>query len=332
MVSLSVSGVTEGLRPVNLRTDLAPLADLIELAFSDSMDSSGRAAIREMRTLSRVAPGLGALLNVNEVAQGIGLGFVWIQDGKLVGNTSVYPAHLPRAFGSAWIIANVAVHPTYRGRGIARQLMLASMDMIRKRSTSSLTLLQVEESNALARRLYENLGFKAERTFHVWRRSSTARIPAPQSTVYITHRRPDEWKAEYELAARLRPNAHGGMGWLRPTLPDLFRPSLLKMLVDVVNMRSLERLIVRSPHDDRLRASLWIESGFAASATQITLLVDPDYAGVYDDALMNLVTRRFGLRSALTIEHPADDLLTTAVLQKYAFTRQRSLVHMTWRT
>lgn len=71
MVSLSVSNVSAGLRPVNLRTDLAPLADLIELAFADSMDNSGRAAIREMRTLSRVAPGLGALLNVNEVAPGV---------------------------------------------------------------------------------------------------------------------------------------------------------------------------------------------------------------------------------------------------------------------
>ena len=96
-------------------------------------------------------------------------------------------------------------------------------------------------------------------------------------------------------------------------------------------MRSLERLIVRTDTDRVLRASLWIESAFAASSIQLTLLVDPDYAGVYDDALLNLAARRFGLRSALMIEHPADDILTNATLQKYAFSRQRSLVHMTWR-
>ena len=331
MVSLSMSSVSAGLRPVNLRTDLAPLADLIELAFADSMDNSGRAAIRELRTLSRVAPGLGALLNVNEVAQGIGLGYVWIEDGRLVGNTSVYPAHLPRSYGSSWIIANVAVHPDYRGRGIARQLMLASMDMIRRRAQSVTVLLQVEDQNSVARHLYESLGFTAERTFNIWRRSSTARIPAPQNAVYITHRRPDEWKAEYDLAERVRPNPQGGIGWLRPLTTGLFRPSLFKLIGDLFNMRSLERLIIRTDTDRVLRASLWIESAFAANSIQLTLLVDPDYAGVYDDALLNLAARRFGLRSALMIEHPADDILTNASLQKYAFSRQRSLVHMTWR-
>lgn len=330
MVSVSVPGVTEGLRPVNLRTDLAPLADLIELAFADTMDSSGRAAIREMRALSRVAPGLGALLNVNEVAQGIGLGYVWIEGGRLVGNTSVYPARLPRGMDTTWIIANVAVHPDFRGRGIARQLMRASLEMLRHRNRAASAVLQVEETNATARHLYESLGFVTQRTFNQWRRGSTVRVPPPQNRVYITRRRPNEWKAEYELAARLRPNAQGGLGWLRPTLPGLFRPSLFKLLGDLFNMRSLERLIVRSEADDQLRASLWIESAFAASAVQLTLLVDPDYAGSYDDALLNLAARRFGLRSALNIEHPADDLFTNALLQKYGFTRQRSLVHMQW--
>jgi len=131
------------------------------------------------------------------------------------------------------------------------------------------------------------------------------------------------------LALRLRPNHLGGMGWLRPTRAELFRPSLFKLIGDAFNLRSVERLIVRGD-DHKLRASLWVESAFAASSTQLTLLVDPDYAGLYDDALLNLVARRFGLRSTLTLEHPADDIITTAVLQKYAFIRQRTLVHMNW--
>lgn len=42
------------IRPVNLRTDLPTLADLIELVFAPTMDESGRAAIREMRYMSRM--------------------------------------------------------------------------------------------------------------------------------------------------------------------------------------------------------------------------------------------------------------------------------------
>lgn len=116
-------------------------------------------------------------------------------------------------------------------------------------------LLQVEEQNTVARHLYESLGFTAERTFNIWRRSSTARIPAPQNATYITHRRPDEWKAEYDLAERVRPNPQGGIGWLRPLTTGLFRPSLFKLIGDLFNMRSLERLIVRTDTDRVLRAS-----------------------------------------------------------------------------
>lgn len=338
MVSLSVSdsppSPTSGLRPVNLRTDLNALADLIEISFADSMDSSGRAAIREMRALSRIAPGLGALVGLNELAQGIGLGFVWVENGRLVGNTSVYPANWHSSAGSGWIIANVAVAPEYRGRGIARRLMQASMDMIYKRTRSrrgrACAILQVEADNTIAQNLYRSLGFISERTWNHWRRSSTARVPPAAGDVYISRRSAADWRAEYQLAQRLRPNEHGGMGWLRPLHPGLFQPSIFRQIADTFSLRTTERLMVRSPEDRKLRASLWVESAFAAGTVQLTLLVDPDYSGIYDNALINLAARRFGLRSALSIEHPADDDAVSSVLQHHQFTRQRSLIHMRW--
>src|SRR5215208_3180724 len=111
------------------------------------MDSNGRAAVREMRSLSHLGPGLSVLLGMNDLAQGVGLGFVWIEDGRLVGNTSIYPGNLPG--NSTWIIANVAVHPDYRGRGIASQLVQASLDTIQRRSRSQhvAAVLQVEAGN-----------------------------------------------------------------------------------------------------------------------------------------------------------------------------------------
>ncbi len=331
MVSLSLQErpVASGLRPVNLRTDLLPLADLIEVAFADTMDSSGRAAVREMRTLSRVSPALGLVLGMNDLAQGVGLGYVWIEDGRLVGNTSVYPTSAPS--GSTWIIANVAVEPAYRGRGIARQLVQASLEMIRRRSRTRpvSAVLQVEANNPVARHLYDRLGFLPERTWTQWRRSSNARTPPPfhDPSVYITRRRPKDWRAEYALAQRLR--SEGGMGWLRPLHPSLFRRPLLKRLGDMFSFRSFERLAIRGDQDE-LRAVLWIESAFAASSVQLTLMVDPAYQGIYDEALINLLARRYSLRSALTLEHPADETITAAILQKYQFTAQRTLVHMRW--
>jgi RimJ/RimL family protein N-acetyltransferase len=275
---------------------------------------------------------LSVLLGMNDLAQGVGLGFVWIEDGKLVGNTSVYPTNLPT--GHAWIIANVAVHPDYRGRGIATRLVQASLDMIRqrRRNRNSPAILQVEADNASAQHIYTRLGFVAERSWTQWRRSSTVRTPPPydyanNNSVYITRRRPGEWRQEYALAERLRPAELGGMGWLRPLHPSLFRRPLLKRISDFVSFRSLERLVIRGEHDD-LRAVMWLESAFAASSVQLTLLVEPEFQGEYNEALINLAARRFSLRSAISTEHPTDDLTTAAVLQRYNFHAQRTLIHM----
>lgn len=345
MVSLSLNKKTtaapvSGLRPVNLRTDLAPLADLIELAFAASMDSSGRAAIREMRSLSHIGAGLSVFSRMNEMAQGVGLGYVWIEDGRLVGNTSIYPASLPHGAPPAWIIANVATHPDFRGRGIARKLVTASLEAIynrvhqsgrRRIADKAVALLQVEADNTVARGLYERLGFATERTFITWRRTSTTRAPLAldDNPAYVTRRRFREWRAEMALAGWLRPSERGGIGWLRPIVPSVFRSGIREQINDFINMRTFERLLVRD-QNDHVRAFMWVESAFAASSVQLTLVCDPIYQGVYDEALINGITRRYSGRSALTIEHPEDDANISTLLRSYQFSPQRTLTHMRW--
>lgn len=330
MVSVPVTApAAEGLRQVNLRTDLAPLADLMEVAFADSMDNGGRAAIREMRALSRLGGGVNIVSGVNDLVAGIGLGYVWIADGRLIGNVSIYPASLPAGFPRTWIIANVAVHPDYRGHGIARRLMETSLEAVGGRGE---VLLQVEERNSIARRLYETLAFETEGIFTTWRRPGSARRPAPSATSgpYITRRTHGEWQAEYALAQRARAIGQGGIGWLRPLHPAFFRRGLRQSLSDLVNLRSMERLIIRSADGQGILASMWVERAFGAAATQLTLLLDPACAASYGEALILHAARRFD-GSLLTTEHPADDPVVSGVLNKYGFAPQRTLVHMRWR-
>jgi ribosomal-protein-alanine N-acetyltransferase len=56
-------------------------------------------------------------------------------------------------------IANLAVHPANRRRGIGRRLMLHALQAGRE-AGSRLAVLEVRESNQAARRLYEGLGFR----------------------------------------------------------------------------------------------------------------------------------------------------------------------------
>jgi hypothetical protein len=151
-----------------------------------------------------------------------------------------------------------------------------------------------------------------------------------QSEVYITRRRHSEWKSEYALAQRVRPAAQGGMGWLRPLHPGLFRGSLTRTLSNWLSLRSLERLVIHGDDPTQIGASMWIESAFASSTIQLSLMVAPEYQGFYDEPLVNLAVRRYSERSPITIDHPADDMTTAALLQRYHFRPQRTLVHMRW--
>lgn len=333
MVSIGVpqdsSHTGSGMRPINLRSDLAPLADLIELVFADSMDTSGRAALREMRMMSHLGAGLNVISRLNEMALGINMGYVWVEDDKLVGNVSVYPAHWHSALGSAWIIANVGVHPNYQRRGIAKHLMRGSMEMIQQRGGDT-AILQVDYTNNAAQNLYRQLGFVEERAWSLWRRPAGSRMPMMHDTqnVYIAHRRRSEWRTEYELARQVRPVAQGGIGWLRPLHPSLFRPNFTRWLNNSLNLRSVERLVIRSEDEAEILASLWIENGFASSA-RMTLMVAPEYTGQYDQALLSTAVRRYGAEP-LAIEHPHDEAATNQLLERYRFHRQRTVVHMRW--
>lgn len=319
---------SDGLRPVNLRTDLRPLADLIELVFADSMDQSGRSAIREMRYLSYMGHGLGLISRLNSLALGISLGYVYVLDGQLVGNVSIYPADYPKDLGAAWILANVGVHPDYQRRGIAGRLVEASVEMIRKRKGRQV-ILQVNYDNRAAQRLYQRHGFIYERAWRMWRRSRFAKAPAASHRGFpITRLRRNEWQAEFALAQEARPNSRGGLGWLMPLHRRRFHPPLWKRAANLLSLNSVEKLAARDRTTAAVVASCWLESAVSTSVLRARLFASQqtdDAAGA--DALINHVLRRYS-GSTILFEHPRDDEAVSELLRHYQFKVKRDLWHM----
>ncbi len=317
-----------GLRPVNLRTDLAGMAELIELCFGPTMDEGGRAAVREMRMISQSGSLTLLFHGLDRLLGGLEQGFVWIEEGRLVGNVSVSPANYPRSMGTGFVIANVAVHPDFRRRGLALAMMQASLDLIRQRG-ANFAVLQVDANNDGARRLYQRLGFHEERTFIRWHHSSHARTPQRLLQMpNITLRQPNEWQSELHLAQSVRPNDRGGLSWLRPTHPNYFQPSLLRTLAAWTTGRNEEHWIVRGEGGRGIVGVMHVSMAFG-SADRLELLVDPRYQSQLTDALINFTLRRLeGRRHPVTMEHPADDETATSVLERYAFERRYTLVHM----
>lgn len=79
-------------------------------------------------------------------------------EGHLLGYCLgvIYP------FSEQGIIASVAVHPDYRGKGIGNKVVAACLDNMKKKGISSVTL-NVRLSNITAQTLYKKLSFNKHR-------------------------------------------------------------------------------------------------------------------------------------------------------------------------
>jgi hypothetical protein len=65
----------------------------------------------------------------------------------------------------------------------------------------------------------------------------------------------------------------------------------------------------------------------AALRSRMTLMADPDFQPRAAEALLNNIVRRYR-NTALILEHPYDDAVTTQLLDRYRFRPNRTVWHM----
>ena len=118
--------------------DLSAVADLIELCFSPTMDNDGQRYLSDMRRASRDDSFLHWASRMTETASMPLMGYVWEQDGRIIGNASLIPF---RDKGKRiFLIANVATHPDYRRRGIGRALTERVMKQARDKRAAAIAV------------------------------------------------------------------------------------------------------------------------------------------------------------------------------------------------
>lgn len=204
----------DGLRPVDPRRDLVGLADLIETAFAETLDRQGHEMTSEMRRFGRLG-WLGWMLgHLVLPPAAFPQGYVWTEDGVLVGNASLLPVE---SAPQRWVLANVSVLPGRRRRGIARALVAACLELAAARSAEEV-ILQVKAGNEGARSLYAAFGFESRGTRVTWRQSRPIGFTA---TDPARRRHPGEWEAHWELIQGLHPH---GLVWPYPLRRSMFRP------------------------------------------------------------------------------------------------------------
>ena len=156
VITLNRKKEENGIRPLKPSRDLQGVASLIEEAFAQELDQSGRTALQEMRMMGRWGFLLGWLDILSPDVNTHLNGFVWLEEGQIIGNVTV-SRHAPGA--KHWFISNVAVTKLYRGRGVARALMTAAIEFVKEMQGYEISL-QVRRGNTPAIELYKSLGFK----------------------------------------------------------------------------------------------------------------------------------------------------------------------------
>jgi GNAT superfamily N-acetyltransferase len=253
-------------------------------------------------------------------------GYVWEEDGRIVGNVTLLPTGSQERF----LVANVAVHPEYRRRGIAHLLMETVHEEVVKRKGEHI-LLQVDHDNDAAIELYRNLNYEFCGSMTTWR-TSVSRLrdlPSGHSAgrydVKVRKLDSRRWQQAYELDNSV---VAPELQWPEALSKDCYKQGLWQKLADMMNGRFRQSWMTLDSHKQMNGlASICGEWG---RPHQLAVRVHPGWRGELEGALLQqLIDRSRKLpRRTVQMIHPAQDETMNELLTAASFGRHRTLSHM----
>jgi ribosomal protein S18 acetylase RimI-like enzyme len=308
-------GIHTNIRPVNPRSDMGAIADLIQEAFDQEMDPVGSQLVRDMKAFSR-AGYFGWLFGRLFLPQAAyPMGYVWEEDGQVVGNASLLRVE---GYPWRWVMANVAVDPAYRRKGIGRSLIQASLALAQRKKAREV-LLQALSSNQVAQVLYASSGFKPLSTRTTWSRRRSQETLSAIDTGASRLRVEGEWQDQLSLAERLHPE---GLIWPYPLTPSIFHFSGFSRFY----------LQANSQHwvwyeGQRLLGSLTARYSTERSTVRFVLIIDSEVQGEIERHLVSAGLAAFSQRRVrFVMDYPAR--IAVQDFQDLGFEADRTLTWM----
>ena len=225
------------IRTLDVTRDLDPVADLIEMCFPIHLDRDGQTYLKQMRRAARDMVYLGWLSSMTDLSGDRIAGFVWEEEGKILGNISLVP--FKENGHKIHMIANVAVHPDHRRKGIAKALTVRAIDLLRRKHEPRVWL-QVRDVDEGAQALYRSVGFVDRLKRTTWRaRPVDVRNSKGDQSGQITvrKRRDSEWAAQKAWLAAAYPFS---MRWNLPVRFRQFEPGPFQEIKNFLDGISLK--------------------------------------------------------------------------------------------
>lgn len=317
----------DGPRLINLSRDVPQVMKLLELVFGGSLDAEGQ---RLLSDSARASQGPSFLWRLNPTASKLSLGFVWEVHGRIVGNVTL----LTTKTAGRYQVVNVAVHPDFRRRGIARGLMQQVTAMVQQRDGRDI-LLQVDKHNSSAIALYQSLGYDDLGSMTGWH-SAVSRLRAfPPALAITSDQQPPavrlrdlrrhEWQAAYALD---RASLPADLNWPELPSPDFYKTSLWGQMANFVNGRRAESWVAVTAQNE-LVGLLHIFSEWGQPHIAL-VRIHPAWRGQLERPLAAQMVHRLQdmPRRSIRLEHPDDDATMNDLLREANFSPRRTLTHM----
>jgi ribosomal protein S18 acetylase RimI-like enzyme len=330
MTTMSAAGRLQncretGIRPFDIGRDLRPVAELISKAFAHELDHRGTAALREMRLMAYMSGFIRMLNRSTGEFNDVFNGFVWVEEGKVVGNITVQRAD---SHGSRWQIANVAVEPAYRGQGIARQLIQNALDHI-YRVHGQWAVLQVYDDNTVARNLYEKIGFENMGGVTEMQIDRAPFVGEPASIPNFHSFGSGQWQLLYELA---NSQFQAQSQWWRAVRRDDFQLTFEQQIGEWFwGMAGREQVMRQAIRISRkFEAALVMNIRRWRGTHEVKLWTRPEQYGKYEHQLAQWIMAqleeypRWPVSVRLSTEHTA----AIQAFHLYGFTQQHALLTM----
>jgi ribosomal protein S18 acetylase RimI-like enzyme len=313
------------LRPFDARRDLSQVADLVEQCFSDSLDPDGQNYIQQMRHAAR-NPGYLSWVGMGERTPVPLGGYVWDEGGRIVGNLTLIP-YYPHG-KLYYLIANVAVNPDYRRKGIARGLTRQAIEHAKK-SGASYAWLHVREENLGAVSLYRSLGFEEHTRRTTWSiqadRQSKVKDPAedftrPGKKYFISARRTGDWPIQKDWLEMLYPRE---LNWHLSLNMRCMQPGLWSAVYRFMTDTPVKHWSFRSKA--RLLGVLsWNRSN--TYADNLWLATTPEADSDVAFHLLSYAQRKLPTRRSLSLDFPAGQAVNA--IQAAGFVHRQTLLWM----
>jgi len=298
------------IRPLNARRDLGKVADLIELCFAETLDDDGKRYLRRMRQASQKASNNwfdSTAFQMSITAEG----YIWEEDDKVVGNISLIPfSKLGRPI---YLIANVAVHPDFRRRGIAHALTHAALEWTQKRRVAAVWL-QVRDDNLPAIQLYKSAGFveRARRT--TWTVLPNDLKGISPTGIRIVPQKARHWKLHSQW---LHENYPDELFWYWPLRRSAFSPGVFSKVENFFTETHIRHWGVE--RKGRLLGMLsWKTT--ATYADQLWLAAPPENEDLVLQALLPYIHWREHAQRPLSIDIPVGRAVNTLREAGFRFT------------